>query len=220
MRGQNGWGQGGCCYVTLFSTPTCMNKRTLCPRVTDGSVLATACGKLPILSSITLCTEDSWEADIPSSQFSVENKRVWDPSYTHVHVCMWPTPNHHHHHHRKIVNSSADWSYFSKAGLQTAEITPKCNFRVSLTLTGRIGRKDFDTLSHQSTANFTCQFSYSIYASSPYWSSAKLWSSNWKWSHGTKCITSQHMLCWVTWYAICYQCATISPQVDSVTPCL
>lgn len=92
MRGQNGWGQGGCRYVTLFSTPTCMSKRTLCPRVTDGSVLATACGKLPILSSITLCTEDSWEADIPSSQFSVENKRVWDPSYTHVHVCMWPPP--------------------------------------------------------------------------------------------------------------------------------
>lgn len=44
----------------------------------------------PILFSITLCTEDSWEADIPSSQLSLENKRVWDPSYTHVHVCMWP----------------------------------------------------------------------------------------------------------------------------------
>lgn len=61
-------------------------------RVTDGSVLATACGELPILSSIALCTEDSWEADIPSSQLSVENKRVWDPSYTHVHVRPPPPP--------------------------------------------------------------------------------------------------------------------------------
>lgn len=48
----------------------------------------------PPFSPIALCTEDSWEADIPSSQLSAQNKTVWDPSYTHVHVC--PPPQYHH----------------------------------------------------------------------------------------------------------------------------
>lgn len=66
----------------------------------------------PILFSITLCTEDSWEADIPSSQLSLKNKRVWDLSYTHVHVCMWPPPQPLP---QKTVNSTTGWSYFSKS---------------------------------------------------------------------------------------------------------
>lgn len=47
----------------------------------------------PLLSSITLTAEDSWEADIPSSQLSRgKQKSVWDPSYTHVHVFRHTTP--------------------------------------------------------------------------------------------------------------------------------
>lgn len=65
-------------------THTC----TLCPRVTDGWMLANANSKLPPpLPSITLTAEDSWEAGIPSSQLSEENKRVCGTPPTHTCMC-------------------------------------------------------------------------------------------------------------------------------------
>lgn len=43
--------------------------------------------ELPLLSSITLTTEDSWEADIPSSKLSEENKKACGTPPTHM--CMF-----------------------------------------------------------------------------------------------------------------------------------
>lgn len=185
----------------------------------------------PILFSITLCTGDSWEADIPSSQLSLKNKRVWDPSYTHVHVCMWPPPQPLP---QKTVNSTTGWSYFSKSErirweyqrhppqkiglifqnmdnptikyqetrlkLQLVQFinTQTCRIRFSscymqfqgVTNHNREKKKDFDILSHRSTAYFTCRLSHSINASSPYRSSTKLWKSNWE----RDCMAPMHNL--------------------------
>lgn len=82
---------------------------TLSPRVTDGRMLAKANSELPLLSSITLTTEDSWEADIPSSQLSEENKRVCGTPPTHTCMCSdtHTTPP------SKTVNATVGWSYFS-----------------------------------------------------------------------------------------------------------
>lgn len=88
MRGQNGWGQGGCCYVTLFSTPTCTNKCTLCPRVTDGSVLATVPGELPILSHHPLHWGQLGGRHSIFSAFSAKQKSVGP--LLHTRACVPP----------------------------------------------------------------------------------------------------------------------------------
>lgn len=63
-------------------------------------MLEEANSELPLRSAVTLIAEDSWEADIPSSQLSEENKRVCGtpPTYTcmcsgtHTHT-QPPPPN-------------------------------------------------------------------------------------------------------------------------------
>lgn len=93
MRGQNGWGQGGCRYVTLFSTPTCTNKCTLCPRVTDGSVLATVPGELPILSHHPLYWGQLGGRHSIFSAFSAKQKSVGP--LLHTRACVHVTPPRH-----------------------------------------------------------------------------------------------------------------------------
>lgn len=84
-----GWWWGGYHHcVTLFPTPNIQaHTHTLCPPVTDGWMLAKVNSELPLLSSITLTVEDSWEADIPSSQLSEENKRVCGTPPTSTCMC-------------------------------------------------------------------------------------------------------------------------------------
>lgn len=92
MRGQNGWGQGGaplCDPPPSHFQPHDAHTHTwkLCPRVTDGRMLANVNSGFPLLSSTTLTPEDSWEADIPSSQLSEENKRACGTPPTHTCMC-------------------------------------------------------------------------------------------------------------------------------------
>lgn len=93
MRGQSEWGQGGVLPLCDSLRPLQAYKHahayahTFCSRVTDGRMLAEANSELPLLSSITLTPKDSWEADIPSSQLSEENKRVCGTPPTHTCMC-------------------------------------------------------------------------------------------------------------------------------------
>lgn len=64
----------------------------LCPRVTDGRMLANVNSELPLLSSTTLTPEDSWEADIPSSQLSENKERVGPLLHTRACVETHATP--------------------------------------------------------------------------------------------------------------------------------
>lgn len=65
----------------------------------------------PPALSTTLTTEDSWEADIPSSQLSEENKERVGP-LLHTRACVQKPPCP-----QKSVNSTVGWSYFSLMGL-------------------------------------------------------------------------------------------------------
>lgn len=51
-------------------------------------MLVEANSELPFLSSIILTPKDSWEADIPSSQLSEENKGVCGTPPTHTRACV------------------------------------------------------------------------------------------------------------------------------------
>lgn len=88
----------------------------LCPRVTDGRMLANVHSELPLLSSTTLTPEDSWEADIPSSQLSEENKRACGTPPTHTCMCgdtcnPPPPPQ------KTLSMQLLGWSCFSSMGL-------------------------------------------------------------------------------------------------------
>lgn len=88
--------EGGCRYVTLFSTPTCMNRRTLCPRVTDGSVLATARGELPFSSLSPSVLRTAGRQTFHLLSFHWKTKECGTPP-THTCMCACdPLPSHYH----------------------------------------------------------------------------------------------------------------------------
>lgn len=73
--------------VTPSSTPKIQRTHTCTHFLPSSNRWEDVSSELPLLSSITLTPEDSWEADIPSSQLSEENKRVCGTPPTHTCMC-------------------------------------------------------------------------------------------------------------------------------------